>query len=98
MNEHDVQVEIKTFLDVTRHLLLNDERCRNDDNYLVERAKAYCNTNNMKMPSYETITRCRRKLQESPTSTLRATKDVESKRSVKEHVYHNTMHNIWSDY
>jgi hypothetical protein len=67
----EIEKEIKTIKDLVQELLDNDERCRGDDKWLILRVlrklgfKIYVEYRDLAdMPSFETITRCRRKIQE----------------------------------
>lgn len=75
--------------DVVRNVLSADERARNDDTWLIIQVlremghKVYIDYRDLKdMPSFESITRARRKLQEQ--GLYPATKKVEEQRREEE--------------
>ena len=55
--------EISTTDGAVRHILANYEQTRSNDKALINGVLAFCRKNHLKEPSYETITRLRRKIQ-----------------------------------
>lgn len=48
---------------VTKKILLENHLTRGNDELLIQEVKLYCIENNFKVPASETITRCRRSIQ-----------------------------------
>jgi hypothetical protein len=56
---------------------------RGDDEYLIKITKKYCQSHDLKIPASETITRCRRRIQNNEGLFL-ASDEVQRKRKERE--------------
>lgn len=88
-------IEFKKVQDLVEQLLEIDERCRNDDKWLCYRVighftRVYIPFEDFdKFPSFETITRCRRKIQNKLCKFPPTEEEVLFKRRTREaHVKH----------
>lgn len=81
--------EFEKVTEIVRKLLLEDDRCKSDDKWLTFRAMQHYTKifipfeDFKKIPSFETISRCRRKIQET-TPELRASEKIKSLRLQRE--------------
>lgn len=58
-----IATEVGNAMFVTWQLLKLNPVARNDDEILIKIVKSYCNSHGLKVPTSETITRARRKIQ-----------------------------------
>jgi hypothetical protein len=78
--------EFKTVTAIIEHLLETDERCRNDDKYLTYKVFRYFTNIYIpfedfdKLPSFETVKRCRAKIQNVERRFLPTNPDVIARR------------------
>lgn len=85
------RVEINSVKNIVQELLAQEERCRNDDKYLTFRVmqrytKIYIPFEDFKkIPAFETIKRCRAKIQNEEKKFLPTLESVKIKRRQREH-------------
>ena len=78
--------EFKTVNELVLYLLETDERCRNDDKWLTYKVMRYFTNIYIpfedfdKMPSFETVKRCRAKIQNEKGLYKRSSKPLKEER------------------
>lgn len=83
------EIEFETVRDLVRDLLKKEPRCRNDDKWLIYRVMSHFTRVFIpyddfdKFPSYESVSRCRRKIQYDEGLFLPTDPDVLRKRRIK---------------
>ena len=86
----ETQEEFKTVTKIIEELLEEDERCRNDDKWLTYRVMRYYTkiyipfADFEKMTAFETIKRCRAKIQNNEGRFLPTSEKVKEKRRQRE--------------
>lgn len=92
----ETKTEIRTVKEIVYELLRDDIRCRNDDKWLTYRVMSHFTRiyipfeDFIKIPSFETISRCRRYVQHNDNDFL-PTLESRKKRSDREMVFAETM-------
>ena len=96
----DNEQELNTTMKIVQNLLETDEKCRNSDHWLIIETlrtlgfKIYINYDEIKdMPSFETISRCRRKIQETNPS-LRAEDHIQELRDNKSEIFKKLIYEM----
>jgi hypothetical protein len=89
----DTTTEIKTVQALVIKLLQEDERCRNDDKWLTFRVMQHFTNifipfeDFQKIPAFETIKRCRAKIQNVENLYLPTDEKVKRKRKGREEIF-----------
>jgi len=82
--------ELGSTYQIVRHILMNYLDTRNSDRALIARVELYCKNVGIAVPPYETITRCRRKIQNTE-GLFQADSDVRERRRRKQRQFHEAF-------
>ena len=93
----ETEQEFNTTMKIVESILVEDERTRNSDHWLIIETlrrmgfKIYINYEDINnLPAFETITRCRRKIQ-SENPNLKADEQIQEARDNKESIIQEIM-------
>lgn len=94
----ETEKEIKVVDKLVRKFLQEDERCRNDDKWLTYRVMKEFSPSMyipfedfVKLPAFETVKRCRAKIQNDKHLFLPTSAEVRKKRHIREDVFRESF-------
>ena len=82
--------ELGSTYQIVRHILMNYLDTRNSDRALIARVELYCKNVGIAVPPYETITRSRRKIQNTE-GLFQADADIQEQRRHKQKQFHEAF-------